>query len=228
MSDEAKLDSRPKIKVMFSADEGAKLQQKEECIVLWPTDKKWNDFGLKSRFDFTYFPEKGDSFSGMLKLAFLTDTPETNDPHELLLSKIKGRKLVSCTDLPLFFTLLLELDEYRKIVSALNADLALKVMQSLNDIGLAANGTRPEKWVSSALESKAFNNSLARTPQSYFAFLNGHHILYDRDLSANLSPPDDFSVKFKLDSFPNEHVVNFAYQVDGKVTSRICAMIGEK
>lgn len=124
MSEEIKLRRNQKIKVIFSAEECTKSPAEEECIVLWAADKKWNDFGLKSRFDFAYFPKNGDPFYGMLKLAFFTESSEAKNSHELLISKnIQMRKFIVSSDLVNFFSLLLELDNYRKIVSALGSEV---------------------------------------------------------------------------------------------------------
>lgn len=171
-----KKESKPKI-VFFLTKEKGHLSRKSmhKLIMLTLEQHKHNDFGLYSVFDYTYFIDGEEIISGWFKVALINSKESSN---RFIQNKLKDANSFQFKDGETgFYSLQQSIQDYRAIVKKLGVDGAKEFLLAINDVvAIKKYKTNPE-WITKALDSNAFKNSLSRTSQSYFAYMNGASVL---------------------------------------------------
>jgi ABC-type branched-subunit amino acid transport system ATPase component len=218
--------------VIFAAkDTSPKLNQ----VVIYPDGGRWNDFGffIHCRFK-VLFPSSADFYRGKIFLAFLSLSKEgKSDRMELatvgrslasLLSEL-GREEFGPEDAPQFFSMLPDMAEYRKVVSAFGVDKADQFLRSLND--LVVSRDTKSSWFKQAIATEVFSRGFMRNSEPFFAFHNADSVLNGvkaEDLSA-VSKSIDLS--FSLKGFSNRHQISLRFGRNSLIPRRINVLIGK-
>lgn len=202
-----------------------KFDSNKYQIVFSPLDRNWNDFKLRSSYDFKVFDPLGNEvIRGITCLGFI-------ESHELIgkdnTVKLE-EELIPASRLPDYFTLLGGMTDYRTwMVSYDKPDLARAVLKGMNDLVELKKRSNKSILVESAEKTDVFKRAFMRNADKFFAYHNAESILdglMGEDLSAMSS---NLLLKYELDSFNNELKINLKFNQKSILPKRINVLIGE-
>ncbi len=193
-------------------------------IVFIPSSDKWNDFSQRTIFECKVLGAgKRNTFSTTVHLAFLG---EEESPVEHVRTLLGKSSQIDSSSLPAFFTMLSDLDAYRRAVSELTRSEALRVLLAINDL-VALKTKKLPKWFSQAMASDAFKFSFMRKTQTFFAFHNGSSILQGEEHRVEGGMSKYLRLTFQLPTFENPHELEFEFEPEGKISKRMAVVIGK-
>lgn len=212
-----------------------KVKPENNKIVIYPAKGGWNDFGYKIR---CYFVSNisNNFYEGELLFGFMPfekdDEKTERKKSEIGLSAwIRSQRqntdFISKDDLPDFFTLLPDMQSYRKLVSHYEPGLANKVLMTLNDLVVNKLDSGAAQWVKIATDSDVFSLGFMRNSEPFFAFHNAESILDGLDEEKFDVISNSLTLNFKLDGFNNEHKVHLKYADSSIIPKRINVLIGK-
>ena len=124
-----------------------------------------------------------------------------------------------------FFTLLPDMEEYRKIVRVCGPKKAQLLLASIND--MVIHKSIKTDWFDEAVESDIFKLRILLRSGSFYAFHNAESLLsglINEDISGISK---SILLKFQLDGFKNEHKIELKYESDSIIPKRINVLIGK-
>lgn len=124
-----------------------------------------------------------------------------------------------------FFTMLPDMEEYRKIVRLCGPKKAQLLLTSIND--MVIHKSMNTDWFDEALESDTFQLRFLLKSGSFYAFHNAESIfsgLINEDISGISK---SISLEYQLDGFKNKHKINLKYESDSLIPKRINILIGK-
>src|SRR4051794_13877672 len=142
-------------------------------VLIRPSRDAWNDFGFKTHADFRIIASTGEitAATGFLGFLLEEEAEATDTSHLRAFLSSAASTFVSAEDLPgRFFTMLREMDAYRRLVDALGVKELRQCLLSINDVVALTEYRSTTEWLNQALSSAVFNMSFIRSSESYFAF----------------------------------------------------------
>jgi len=157
-------------------------------------------------------------------------SPEAKQNGKELLQQLvltEGKSTVSATTDHQFFTMLPDMEAYRRLVQTLDADAATQALTALNDLVALNEFESSAAILGLATQSEVFSLSFMRSSDSYFAYKNAGSLL--RGLSSEqtgiLSPA--LAIRFQLPGRQNEHHLRFSFDHAADLPKRIAVVIGK-
>lgn len=232
--------SKPKkeFSVYFSQWLPEPSRMKDLTIVICPASKGWNDFGRHTRCQIIGRFDSKSHFSARLHIAF--EIAETSFPGKdfdnaddplFLLQRLKSwntpNAQIPQRDVPTFFSILVDIGEYRALVRNLGPEKSRAILDATKDV-VAASNTKPQPiWLTNALNSDAFNFSFLRNQETYFAFKKAGPILAGIELEEIGSASSEINLSFQLSAFRSPHNLQFRFASDDDLPRRISVLVGK-
>jgi hypothetical protein len=200
-----------------------------DTILVVPSSDGWNDFGHQTRVDYRFRTRSSkESVHASGFIGFVN--PEADKSGKDLLQQLvstQGESTVDATNDRHFFTMLPDMEAYRRLVQALDADDAMAALISLNDLVALNEFESTAAILDLATQTEVFSLSFMRSSDTYFAYKNAGHLL--RGLSSEqtgiLSPT--LAIRFHLPGRQNEHYLKFSFDHAAGLPKRIAIIIGK-
>jgi predicted ATPase len=208
------------------------LEFEKWVVILTPEIVRKND----PRFSMTVAGRKRVIISGLpilLEYFELTEKPRRGlrilEPAYEIIGQLEtsNNLFLSAKDFPSFFTLIPNMEGYRKIVSALGPDDAQCVLSALNDMVMLRRVAKVPEWYREISTSHFFNTTFLRNSETFFAFHNAGPILRGLELEQLDRISSSFKLSFKLATFENSHELDFAFDTAKSFGNRISVVIGK-
>lgn len=124
-----------------------------------------------------------------------------------------------------FFTMLPDMEEYRKIVRVCGPKKAQLLLASIND--LVIHKSINTDWFDEAVDSEVFKLRFLLKSGSFYAFHNAESLLSGLVNEDITGISKSILLNFQLDGFENEHKINLRYESDSIIPKRINILIGK-
>jgi energy-coupling factor transporter ATP-binding protein EcfA2 len=125
-----------------------------------------------------------------------------------------------------FFTMLTSMKVYRFIVELLGPQGATQALRSINDL-IATKNQRQSTWYRKAISSVSFKMNFLYQSESFFVYHNAEAILLGLQNERLDAISNQLTLKFRLETFENDHRIRFNYNTKGPLQSRISVIIGK-
>lgn len=219
----------PALRVLFGRREALAMDLPPDTILVVPSSDGWNDFGHHTRVDYRIrvrSAKEAVEASGFI--GFINPEADRNGKDLLQqLVSTQGESTVTATTDHRFFTMLPDMEAYRRLVQALEADDATEALTALNDLVALNEFESTAAILDLATQSEVFSLSFMRSSDSYFAYKNAGPLL--RGLSSEqtgiLSPT--LAIRFQLPGRQNEHDLRFSFDHAANLPKRIAVVIGK-
>lgn len=231
-----------KIHLLFSRIE---QKPKENEIIIFPEEDTWNDFGHKIRCHFTIgsINSKDEIYKGSVFFGFQLKKDKKSDKlykdeHSLIISTEELKNLSSIfsqnkdvlfskEDIPDFFTMLPDMQSYRKLVSFYGVELANELLLVMNDLVVKKQKSEHNDWIQNVIETSVFKLGFMRNSEPFFTYNNADSILNGLEEEKFDKISNTLKLSFKLNSFPNQHNLTLRYEHDSLIPKRINVLIGK-
>lgn len=217
------------LRVLFGRRESLAMDLPPDTILVVPSSDGWNDFGHQTRIDYRIrLRSMKDAVEANGFIGFIN--PQTDRNGKDLLQQLvstHGESTVTATTDHQFFTMLPDMEAYRRLVQTLDADDATQALIALNDLVALNEFESTAPILDLATQSEVFSLSFLRSSDSYFAYKNAGPLL--RGLSSEqtgiLSPT--LAIRFQLPGRQNEHDLRFSFDHAADLPKRIAVVIGK-
>lgn len=219
----------PGLRVLFARRMVLATDLPPGTILVVPSSDGWNDFGHHTRVDYRIrmrSAKEAVHASGFI--GFINPEADRNGKDLLQqLVSAQGESTVEATTDHQFFTMLPDMEAYRRLVQTLDADDATAVLTALNDLVALNEFESTAAILDLATQTEVFSLSFMRSSDSYFAYKNAGPLL--RGISSEqkgiLSPT--FAIRFQLPGRQNEHDLRFSFDHGADLPKRIAVIIGK-
>ncbi|MBK5533636.1 hypothetical protein JFT91_13695 [Pseudomonas sp. TH08] len=217
------------IQVVFSTELFQPELLAEDIIYISPSSDRWNDFGFRTKIDIhVHLKEHGDLVVGGY-IGFLTNSSKDLNGVDRLNDLLGGANIyvLPATVGHGFFTMLPDMDSYRKLSREFGVDSAVRILKSMNDLVALGEFKTPGNWLGLALESDVFLKSFVRNTESFYAFNNAGSILRGLAFEKFRNMSSSLAIVFQLPGKINSHEMLFRFGHDEELPKRIAVIIGE-
>lgn len=203
-------------------------------ISITPSSKSWNDFGARILINLVIQPRRGiDVEHGRLTFegffGFLEKQNGRFDTEPLRMLVDQNPEIpVPADRMPAYFTMLPDMESYRKIVGQLGPDEARIVLRAMNDMVEADDRPAGQPWVRTARNSQLFLTAFLRHNARYFAWKSAAPILLGAKHEKLDRISEGIRIKFQLAGRPNTHDLKFQFaHGDDVLPQRFAIVIGK-
>jgi ABC-type branched-subunit amino acid transport system ATPase component len=217
------------VRVLFGQRAALDSVLPPNTVLVVPSPDGWNDFGHHTRVDYRIQMRSArQTVEASGFIGFINSEGDSNG-KDLLQQVVssKGASTVTARAEHRFFTMLPDMEAYRKLVQALDPDDATEALTALNDLVALNEFESNAPILDLATQSKVFSLSFMRSSDSYFAYKNAGTLL--RGLSSEqtgiLSPT--LAIRFQLPGRQNEHDLSFSFDHSADLPKRIAVIIGK-
>jgi predicted ATPase len=217
------------IKVAFCKTPSQAELIRDSAIYISPNPDKWNDFGFRTKIDIHVHLEGQGDFYTEGFIGFLTNSPDESNGVYKLNQLLEGVDIYALPALggTKFFTMLPNMDSYRKLSRAFGVEIAVTVLKSINDLVALGEFKTNINWLDLACNSEVFLKSFMRTTESFFAFKNAGSILRGLDSEEFRKLSHSLAISFQLPGKLNPHEMLFRFDHYAELPKRIAVIIGE-
>lgn len=219
----------PRLRVLFGRREALGLDLPPGTILVVPSSDGWNDFGHHTRVNFRIrIRSAKDVVDANGLIGFITSKTQRNGKDLLRqLVSPQSELTVAATIDHGFFTMLPDMEAYRRLVQILDSDDATEVLTALNDLVALNEFESTATILDLATQSEVFALSFMRSSDSYFAYKNAGPLLrgLSGELKGTLSPK--LTIRFQLPGQRNEHDLRFSFDHAANLPKRIAVVIGK-
>ena len=220
-------------RVLFFSEQNLSRRIEPGTIAIAPSSDSWNDFGERILIEVVLQPRRGEEsrnerleFRGFF--GFLEKQGEGSDTRHLREIVNQDLAPVPAEKLPVYFTMLPDMDSYRRIVGRLGADEARIVLRAINDMVEADDRPVNRPWLSAARASRIFLNAFLRHSEPYFTWKNAAPILRGVEFEELGRISDGLRIQFQLAGRPNAHYLKFRFAHGEQVLpQRFAVVIGK-
>jgi energy-coupling factor transporter ATP-binding protein EcfA2 len=217
------------LRVLFGRREALAMELPPDTILVVPSSDGWNDFGHHTRVDYRIrmqSAKEAAEASGFIGFIH----PEADRNGKDLLQQLvstQGESTATATTDHRFFTMLPDMEAYRRLVQTLNADDATEALTALNDLVALNEFESTAAILDLATQSEVFSLSFMRSSDSYFAYKNAGPLLRGllSEQTGILSPT--LAIRFQLPGRQNEHDLRFSFDHAADLPKRIAVIIGK-
>ena len=221
--------SESKLRVLFGQRDSLALKLSPHTVLIVPSSDGWNDFGHYTRIDYWIRMRTADQpvhANGFIGFIAHEENLSGKNLLEQLVST-QGESTITAKAEHRFFTMLSDMESYRRLVQALGADDATEALTAVNDLVALNEFDSTTDLLEDATQTKVFSLSFMRSSDSFFAYKNAGPLL--RGLSSeqigNLS--STLAIRFQLPGRNNEHDLKFNFDHAADLPKRIAIIIGK-
>ncbi|MGM4869959.1 hypothetical protein AB7645_01880 [Bradyrhizobium sp. 956_D2_N1_5] len=218
----------PTWRVLFGPRSATSEDSSLNIVWIVSAADNWNDFGHQTGIDYE-FRVRGTDHSIEVSgyIGFISSEGRSDRALLAELASSTSHGAGSAKSPPLFFTMLPNMDAYRRLVQALGADDAANALLAAHDLVALGEFEPTSDILQRAVETEVFSLSFMRSSDTFFAFKNAGPIL--RGLSSEelgrLSPT--LAIRFQLPGRTNEHDLKFHFDHHADLPKRIAVIIGK-
>lgn len=226
-------ENETEYRVLFVNEQSLSSAIEPGTIAIMPSNDSWNDFGERILIEVLISPRHGQTFTneGLQLGGYFGVLKEQEGKFDTMpLRELVGRDLrpVPADQAPEFFTMLPDMDSYRRIVGHIGPDEARLVLQAMNDMVEADDRPAGRPWLRDARQSRIFLNAFLRNSDSYFAWKNAAPILRGVEHEELDRISKGVRIQFQLAGRPNAHDLKFRFtHGDGVLPQRFAIVIGK-
>lgn len=219
----------PGLRVLFGRRDALAMDLPPYTVLVAPSSDGWNDFGHHTRVDYRIrmrSEEEAVEASGFI--GFINPEADRNGKDLLQqLVSTRGESIVTATTDHRFFTMLPDMEAYRRLVQTLGADDATEALTALNDLVALSEFESTAPILDLVTQSEVFSLSFMRSSDAYFAYKNAGPLLrgLSREQTGILSPT--LAIRFQLPGRQNEHDLRFSFDHAADLPKRIAVVIGK-
>lgn len=219
----------PGLRVLFGRRNALAIDLPPDTILIVPSSDGWNDFGHHTRVDYRIRMHSAKEVVEASGLIGFIDPKADRNGKDLLQQLVSPHSdlTVAATIDHRFFTMLPDMEAYRRLVQILDADDATKALTALNDLVALSEFESTAPILDMAIRTEVFSLSFMRSSDSYFAYKNAGPLL--RGLSSErtgiLSPT--LAIRFQLPGRKNEYHLRFSFDHSADLPKRIAVIIGK-
>ncbi|TWA98288.1 AAA family ATPase [Gluconacetobacter diazotrophicus] len=205
-----------------------KKEVNRRIIYIQPRDSDWNDYGFKTRVTFRIVgPEENQDFYVSGYIGFLPRNPMGIRERDDIFSQSSKSIMQPFTwENFHFFSMLENMEMYRKVVSILGPNEAKRVLLSLKDLVALQEFDPKTNWLDLAINSEEFSISFMRNSDTAFAYYNAYSVLKGIDNEKTSFINKDISVSFKLNT--REYHYNFKFShISEMLPKNLAVIIGK-
>jgi energy-coupling factor transporter ATP-binding protein EcfA2 len=203
-------------------------------IAIAPSSDSWNDFGEHILIELVIQPRRksANSHKQLKFRGFFGFQEKQNGKFDTL----HLRELVSqdpatpvpAEKVPAYFTMLPNMESYRRVVGQLGPDEARLALRAINDMVEADDRPYGQPWVRTARESRIFLNAFLRHSEPYFVWKNAAPILLGVEYEELDRISEGIRIRFQLAGRPNPHDLQFRFaNGDDVLPQRFAIVIGK-
>lgn len=218
-----------RFKVFFS-NSSEKSDAPERSIIISPSQDTWNDFGYLTKVKIRISTEHGvPHFDCVGKFGIVTSEEDEKNDNGYIKNLVKGSAdlLIAVDESTHFFTMLYDMDSYRKLVAHLGEQLTKSALISMNEIVAIQEFSPSTIWLEHVLELEIFHKAFIRTSESYYAFKNAGAILRGVELDSLNEASSAISIDIQLKNNNNPERITFQFDQKSELPKRIAVIIGE-
>lgn len=222
-------NSAPGLRVLFARRAALGMDLPPGTIIVVPSSDEWNDFGHHMRVDYRIRMRSTNEVvheSGFI--GFLNPAADRNGKDLLQqLISTQDESTVEATSDHHFFTMLPDMEAYRRLVQTLDADDATAALIALNDLVALNEFKSTVSILNLATQTEVFSLAFMRSSDSFFAYKNAGSLL--RGLSSEQTGilSSTLAVRFQLPGRQNEHDLRFSFDHAADLPKRIAVIIGK-
>lgn len=192
-------------------------------IIFCPTDDSWNDFKYKCRYRyFINYDDNKKLIEGQLFLGFLSEGEHVEENGRIS----KSSRIFEASELPDFFTLQGEMQDYRHFIETHGVQESNKLLLALNDLVASKRISHKIKLVNAAIKTNVFNLAFMRESGRFFAFHNAETILDGVEYENFSNISTDLSLSYELAGFSHYHTFDMNFEKNSILPKRMCMLIG--
>ncbi|MBK8285918.1 MAG: AAA family ATPase [Ahniella sp.] len=217
-----------KYRALFGRRELLDMDHPPGSIIVVPSLDGWNDFGHQTRVNYRIRMHEATPSVEMTGLIGFINSEGQN--VRVLLQQLVSAQATSTDAVATehrFFTMLPDMEAYRRLVQLLGADDATQVLSTLNDLVALSEFGSSSALLHLAVQSEVFSLSFMRSSDAYFAYKNAGTLL--RGLSTEntgiLSPM--LAISFQLPRRQCAHDLKFSFDHAADLPKRIAVIIGK-
>ncbi|WP_052367762.1 AAA family ATPase [Algiphilus aromaticivorans] len=214
--------------VLFGLRSALAMELPPKSVLVVLSSDGWNDFGHQTRVDYRFRVSSLEPIQESGLIGFIS--PETDQNGRGLLERltsIRGGSTITATVEHRFFTMLPDMEAYRRLIQRLGPDDATKVLLAIHDLVALKEFEPTVSILDLATNSEVFSLSFMRNSDSYFAYNNAGPLLrgLSREEKGNLSPT--LAISFQLSVLQNQHSLEFNFDHAAVLPKRIAVVIGK-
>jgi ABC-type branched-subunit amino acid transport system ATPase component len=219
-------------KVLFARERGH-VTREPGMIIIAPSQPFADVSGYEIHVEIIVLPRLGVEPQIEMRtaayLGFLGKLKSGGDLAELLAAfEEHSSDTLPSNKLSQFFTMLPELQAYRKLVGRLGPEETFLVLRSINDMVAVSEGAGGGTWLRQARESRLFTRGFLRQSESYFAWKNAGPILKGEEFEEVGRLSEKLRIRFHLAGRPNAHDLEFGFSLNEPVLpKRFAVVIGK-
>lgn len=222
-------NSPPALSVLFAQRLALATDLPLDTILVIPSSDGWNDFGHHTRVEYRIrMSSMKEAVHASGFIGFINSEGDQNGKDLLeQLVLVQGESTVKATTDHHFFTMLPDMEAYRRLVRTLDADGATAVLTALNDLVALNEFESSADILDLAIQTEVFSLSFMRSSDSYFAYKNAGQLLrgLSNEQTGILSPT--LAIRFQLPGRLNEHYLRFSFDHAADLPKRIAVIIGK-
>lgn len=217
------------LRVLFGLREALSMEQPINTVLIVPSSDGWNDFGHRVWIDYRIRLDnvvEAVEESGFI--GFVDQSAKRNGKdylQELVLNS--GGPTIGATANQRFFTMLPDMEAYRRIVQVLTPDGAQKVLTALNDLVALSEFDQSSSILDLATQTEVFSLSFMRRAGAYFAYKNAGTLLRGLASEQKGVLSATLAIRFQLPGRQNEHDLRFTFDHKADLPKRISVIIGK-
>ena len=220
-------------RVLFLSEENLSRAVEPGTIAIAPSSDSWNDFGERILIEIALQPRR-NAESGIDRLkfrgffGFLEKQNGRFDTLHLRELVTQDPTPIPAERVPDYFTMLPDMESYRRVVGHLGPDEARLALRAMNDIIEADDRPFGRPWLRAARESRIFLNAFLRHSEPYFAWKNAAPILRGVEYEELDRISEGLRIQFQLAGRPNAHDLKFRFaHGDDVLPQRFAIVIGK-
>lgn len=219
--------------VLFISEQNRTSAIDAGTIAIVPASDSWNDFGERILIELIIQPRRETEFSGERMefrgfFGFLEKQDNKFDTQHIRDLVDRDPAPIPAEKVPYYFTMLPDMESYRRIVGQFGPDEARLVLRAMNDIVEADDRPVGRPWLKAARESRIFLNAFLRNSEPYFAWKNAAPILRGVEYEELDRISEGVRIQFQLKGRPNAHDLKFRFtHGDSVLPQRLAIVIGK-
>lgn len=219
------------LEVIFGQHSALNVDIPESTVLIVPSLDRWNNFGHYIGIDFLIHvrsaeqPVRAHGFIGFIDSDGRQDARELIEQH----LSLDGGKTVRITSerAHSFFTMLPDMEAYRRLVQQLDSVDAAAVLTAVNDLVALNEFDSASDILDLAIQTEVFSLSFMRNSETFFAFKNAGPLLHGLSNEKIGTLSSNLAIRFQLPGRKNEHDLKFNFDHTAELPKRMAVIIGK-
>ncbi|MFM4974095.1 AAA family ATPase [Aeromonas rivipollensis] len=183
----------------------------------------WNDFKYRCIYDYKIIEYNEREIEGSLFLGFVSKDSRIEADGQLS----PDIDITRAEELPKFFTLQGEMQDYRFLVNKHGIKKSNTILLALNDLVASKRISQRTKFINDAIKTDVFRLAFMRESGRFFAYHNADYILDGLEDESYSRISTKLSLNYELAGFYEKHSFNMNFDIESILPKRISVLIGQ-